>query len=98
MKSLKVVINELTVKWEKLRQNSGGNSVRDLVCHLLRIFDDIGVKHQVYHGNVFVGNYCKVILAKDKNGVFNFSKLFSVLSDENSKKKFFDLFEPYSVA
>ena len=98
MKSLKIAINELTVKCEKLRQNSGENSMRDLVCHLLRILDDIGVKHQAYHGNVFVGNYCKVILGKDRNGVFNFSKLFSVLSDKSLKKKFFDLFELYSVA
>ena len=64
----------------------------------MRIFDDIGVKRQAYHGNVFVGNHCKVILAKDKNGVFNFSKLCSVLPDENLKKKFADLFELCSVA
>ena len=86
------------MNWEKLRQNSGGNSMEDLVCHLLRILDDIGVKHQAYHGNIFVGNHCKVILAKDRNGVFNIPKLFSILSDENLKKKVFDLFELYGVA
>ena len=70
----------------------------DLECRLLKILDDIGVKCQTYLGNVFVGHHCKVILAKDKNGVFNFSKLCSVLPDECVKKKFVDLFELYSVA
>ena len=98
MKSLEIEINELTVKYEKLRQDSGGNSMGDLECRLLKILDDIGVKCQTYLGNVFVGHHCKVILAKDKNGVFNFSKLCSVLSDKNLKKEFVDLFELYSVA
>ena len=70
----------------------------DLECRLLRILDDIEVKRQACHGDVFVGNHCKVILAKDKNDVFNFSKLCSVLFDENLKKKFVDLFELYNVA
>ena len=41
-------------------------------------------------GNVFFGNHCKVILAKDRNGVFNFnfSKLCSVLPDESLRKEF----------
>ena len=97
VKSLEIAINELTVKCEKFRQESG-NSMGDFECCLLRILDDIGVKRQAYHGNVFVGNHCKVILAKDRNGVFNFSKLCSVLPNESLKKKFFDLFELYSVA
>ena len=97
VKSLEFAINELMVKCEKFRQESG-NSVGDFECRLLRILNDIGVKRQAYHGNVFVGNHCKVILAKDRNGVFNFSKLCSVLPDENLKKRFFDLFELYSVA
>ena len=70
----------------------------DLECRLLRVLDDIGVKRQAYHGNVFVGNHCKIILAQDRNCVFNFSKLCSVLPDESLRKKFFDLFELYSVA
>ena len=90
MKFLKIAINELTVKCEKLRQDfQEGNSMGDWECRLLRILDDIGVKRQAYHGNVFVGNHCKVILAKDRNGVFNFSKLCSVLPDESVRKKFF---------
>ena len=55
-------------------------------------------KRQVYHGNVFVGNHFKEILAKDGNDVFNFSKLYSILPDESSKKTLFDLFELHRVA
>ena len=65
VKSLEISINELTVECEKLRQDFEGNSMGDLECRLLRILDDISVKRQAYHGNVFVGNHCKVILAKD---------------------------------
>ena len=68
------------------------------MCRLLRILDDTDVKRQVCHGDVFVGNHCKVILVKDKNDVSNFSKLCSVLLDENLKKKFVDLFDLYSDA
>ena len=64
----------------------------------MRILDDIGVKRQAFHENVFVGNHCKVILVKERNGVFNFCKLCSVLPDESLRKKFFDLFDLYSVA
>ena len=99
MKSLEIAINELTVKCEKLRQDfQERNFMGNLECCLLRILDAISVKRQVYHGNVFVRSNCKVILAKDRNGVFNFSKLCSVLPDESLRKKLFDLFELYSVA
>ena len=99
LKSLEIAVNELTVKCEKLRQDfQERNSMGNLECCLLRIFDAISVKRQVYHGNVFVRSNCKVILAKDRNGVFNFSKLCSVLPDESLRKKLFDLFELYSVA
>ena len=76
------------VNCEKFRQDSE-NSMEVLECHLLRILDDIGVKCQVYHGNIFVGNHCKVILVKDGNGVYKFSKHCSVLADKSLKKKFF---------
>ena len=59
VKSLEVAISKLTVKCEKLGQDFEGNSMGDLECHLLRILDDIGVKRQAYHGNVFVGNHSK---------------------------------------
>ena len=65
---------------------------------LLSILDQIGVKRQVYHGYFFVGNHCKVILAKDKNQVFNFLKLCSVLTDEVTKYHFVELFRIYSEA
>ena len=64
VKSLEIAINELTVKCKKLRQDFGENTIGDLECRLLRILDDIGVKRQAYHGNVFADNHCKVILAK----------------------------------
>ena len=44
MKSLEIAINVLRVKSEKLRQDFAGNSMGDLVCRLLRILDDTGVK------------------------------------------------------
>ena len=89
VKSLEIAINELMVKCEKLRQDFGGTSMGGLECCLLRILDDIGVKCQVYHRNAFVGNHCKVILGKDRTGVFNFSKLCNVLPDESLRKKVF---------
>ena len=57
VKSLDVAINKLTVKCEKLSQDFEGNSMGDLECRLLRIPDNIGVKHQAYHGNDFIGNH-----------------------------------------
>ena len=51
VKSLEITINELTVKCEKARQESG-NSMGDFEHHLLSILDDIGVKCQAYHGNL----------------------------------------------
>ena len=65
---------------------------------LLNILDEIGVKRQACHGNVFRGNHCKVILAKDKNQVFNFVKLCSVLTDEVTRDHFVELLRIYSEA
>ena len=65
---------------------------------LLSILDEIGVKRQACHGNVFIGNHCKVILAKDKNQVFNFVKLCSVLTDEVTRDHFVELLRIYSEA
>ena len=99
VKSLEIAINKLTVNYHKLRQDfQAENSMRDLECCLLRILDDTGVKRQAFHENVFVGNHCKVNLAKNRNGVFNFCKLCSVLPDESLRKKFFDLFDLFGVA
>ena len=29
---------------------------------VLRVFDELGVVRQAYHGNIFVGNHCRIIL------------------------------------
>ena len=42
---------------------------------LLETLDSIKVVRQAYHGNVFIGNHCKIILN-------NYEKLCSVVSDE----------------
>ena len=89
VKPLEVSVNELTVKCKRFREDLE-SSMEDFECLLWRILDDIGVKRQAHHENVFVGNHCKLILAKDGNGVFNFLKLCSVLPDK-SLKKFFSL-------
>ena len=65
---------------------------------LLKILDETGVKRQAYHGNVFIGNHCKVILAKDKNQVYNFEKLCSVLSHRLEREHFIEVFRLYSEA
>ena len=65
---------------------------------LLSILDQIGVKRQAYHGNIFVGNHCKIILAKDKNQVFNFVKLCDFLTDEVTKDHFVELLKIYCEA
>ena len=44
---------------------------------LLQILDDIGTKRQAYHGNIFTGNQCKLILTKDKNQVYNSEKIYT---------------------
>ena len=88
LKSLEILINDLTVNCDKFKQDSE-NSMGVIECRLLRIRDDIGVKRQAYHVNFVVGNHYKVILAKVRNGIFNFSKICSVLCDQILKKKFF---------
>ena len=58
---------------------------------LLQILDEIGVKRQACQGNVFIGNHCKVILAKGKNQVYNFEKLCSLLSDRLEREHFIEV-------
>ena len=64
----------------------------------MQILDEIGIKRQAYHGNVFIGNHCKVMLAKDKNQVYNFEKLWSVLSDRLEREYLIEVFRLYSEA
>ena len=49
--------------------------IGDTECQLLETKDSINVVRQAYHGNVFIGNHCKIILN-------NYEKLGSVVSDE----------------
>ena len=75
--------------------NCQSYSAQDVSIH---VDHQIGVKRQAYHGNVFVGNHCKVILAKDKNQVFNFVKLCDFPTDEVSKDHFVELLRIYCEA
>ena len=67
--------------------------VGPLEKQLLKVLDDIKVNRQAYHGNVFVGNHCKIIL-----------KIFSQLCDVISKpepetcKKMKEVFGAFSGA
>ena len=65
---------------------------------LLQILDEIGIKRQADHGNVFISNHCKVTLAKDKNQVFNFENLCSILSDRSEREHFIEVFRIHSEA
>ena len=57
---------------------------------LLQCLDDIKVVRQAYHGNVFVGNHCKVILK-------NYERLCRVIADEAGLYgKFVRLFSLFS--
>ena len=69
-----LALSDICKKYRQDQENSMGESEKQL----LHILNEIGVKRQAY---VFIGNHCKVILAKDKNQVHNFEKLCSVLSD-----------------
>ena len=53
------------------------NYMEETEKRLLQILDDIGTKRQAYHGNIFTGNQCKLILTKDKNQVYNFEKIYT---------------------
>ena len=50
-------------------------NIGDYERQLLEILDRIKVVRQAYHGNVFIGNHCKIILN-------NYEKLHDVVSDE----------------
>ena len=49
--------------------------IGDTERKLLDTLDSINIVRQAYHGNVFIGNHCKIILN-------NYQKLCSVVSDE----------------
>ena len=89
-----LALSDICKKYRQDQEYSMGESEKQL----LNILDEIGVKRQAYHGNVFIGNHCKVILAKDKNQVYNFEKLCSVLSDRLEREHFIEVFRLYSEA
>ena len=89
-----LALSDICKKYRLYRENSMGESEKQL----LQILDEIGVKRQAYHGNVFIGNHCKVMLAKDKNQVYNFEKLWSVLSDRLEREYLIEVFRLYSEA
>ena len=89
-----LALSDICKKYSQDQESSMGDSEN----FFWSILDQIGMKRQAYHGNVFVGNHCKVILAKDKNQVFNFVKLCSVLTDEVTKDHLVELFRIYSEA
>ena len=87
-----LALSDICKKYRQDQENSMGESEKQL----LQILDEIGVKRQAHHGKVFIGNHCKVILAKDKNHVFNFEKLCNVLSDRLEREHFIEVFQFYN--
>ena len=67
-------IAELKSHCEALKDSIYSNIV-DYERQLLGTLDRIKVVRQAYHGNVFIGNHCKIILK-------NYEKLCDVVSDE----------------
>jgi hypothetical protein len=56
---------------------------------LLQALDDMNVQRQAYHGNVFVGNHCKIVLR-------NHLKLCSVIDDAAIRNKFLRVFSVFN--
>ena len=71
---LKLDITELKSQCEALKDSIDSN-IGDCERQLLETLDRIRVVRQAYHGNVFIGNHCKIILN-------NYEKLCDVVSDE----------------
>ena len=71
---LELDIAELKSHCEALKDSIDSN-VGEYERQLLESLDRIKVVHQAYHGNVFSGNHCKIILK-------NYEKLCDVVSDE----------------
>ena len=82
-----LALSDICGKYRQDQENSMGESEK----LLLQILDEIGVKRQACQGNVFIGNHCKVILAKGKNQVYNFEKLCSLLSDRLEREHFIEV-------
>ena len=66
-------------------------TVGDFEKKLLTTLDDLGVNRQAYHGNIFVGNHCKIILN-------HFVKVCAVISNAAPEcYKKFKTFLSYSL-
>ena len=74
VKYSKISINELTLNCVNCRQDSE-NSRGVYKCHLLRFLDDASVKSLAHPENFVAGMHCKIILAKDRDAVFNLQTL-----------------------
>ena len=75
--SVSLSLSNICKKYRQDKKNYMGETEKK---HL-QILDDIGIKRQACHGNVFTGNQCKVILAKDKTQVYNFEKNYTGRSE-----------------
>ena len=73
-RKLELDIAELKSHCEALKDSIDSN-IGDYERQLLETLDRIKVVRQAYHGNVFIGNHCKIILK-------NYEKLCDVVSDE----------------
>ena len=73
-RKLELDIAELKSHLEALKDSTDSN-IGDYERQLLETLDRIKVVRQAYHGNVFIGNHCKIILK-------NYEKLCDVVSDE----------------
>ena len=67
-------ITELKSQCEALKDSIDSN-MGDYERQLLKPLDRIKLVHQAYHGDVFIGNHCKIILN-------NYEKLCDVVFDE----------------
>ncbi|XP_065677213.1 uncharacterized protein LOC124808854 [Hydra vulgaris] len=70
---------------EKISKSSMGTHERSLN----KALEDMKVERQAYHGNVFVGNHCKIVLR-------NHYKLCSVIDDEAIKNRFVRVFSVFN--
>ncbi|XP_065678012.1 uncharacterized protein LOC136093059 [Hydra vulgaris] len=70
---------------EKISISSMGTHERSLY----KALEDMKVERQAYHGNVFVGNHCKIVLR-------NHYKLCSVIDDEAIKNRFVRVFSVFN--
>jgi len=91
MPELEDQIRSLNLLCERYKQeNAQAVGVRQ--GQLLSKLDELKVVRQAYHGNVFVGNHCKIVLSR-------YHILCDVISDQpDMHKKFSEVFKVFSEA